>query len=247
MGVTETQQTSLFLFPETGGGRDMSSNRRGFFVVIEGIDGSGKSTGVNAAVDFFRSRVGVENVTQTKEPGGTAIGQAIRAIVLPHEPDSPLGSKNAADGVVDLLFLAAHQQNWVKRVQPALLDGHAVVSDRWYYSQMVYQMEREVPSPVKMVYSEMTVEHRADLLIVFTGDSKVFLERATRREGEKHQQNKAWSDLEKLSRIQNNYFTLFHELPETVFLSTQGKNELQVALEVVEILEGRTATWLSQR
>lgn len=216
----------------------------GYFVVVEGVDGSGKSVAVKATVSFFNSRHG--SVVVTKEPGGTLVGKAIRSIILPEDLDSSLGSKNMAPGVADLLFLAAHQQNWSQTVKPALVDGKPVVSDRWYYSQLVYQMEREVPTIVKEAYLQLAAGRQADCLIVLIGDVSTFLKRAESRTGEQHQRNKQWSEATKLEKIQRNYYSMYIDRPESEFLDTTAMGERDVAEAVEHILERRTKQWLSQ-
>lgn len=222
---------------------ELFSRWPGYFVVVEGIDGSGKSVAVKAAVDFFNARHG--SVVQTKEPGGTLVGKAIRSIILPEDLDSPLGSKNMAPGVADLLFLAAHQQNWSQTVRPALVAGKPVVSDRWYYSQLVYQMEREVPAVVKEAYLQLATGRQADCLIVLMGDVSTFLKRAETRTGEQHQRNKQWSEAMKLEKIQRNYYSMYIDRLESEFLNTTGMGEIDVAEAVARILERRTKAWFA--
>lgn len=100
------------------------------FVVLEGGDGSGKSTQAHRLVAWLRAQ-GIE-VVQTFEPGATAAGVAIRDLLL-HRPE-PL------DPVAEALLMAADRAEHVATViRPALARGAWVVSDRFLPSSLVYQ------------------------------------------------------------------------------------------------------------
>ena len=100
------------------------------FVVLEGGDGSGKSTQLRRLAVWLRAR-GVE-VVETFEPGATAAGAAIRELLL--HRDEPL------DPVAEALLMAADRAEHVATVvRPALARGAWVVSDRFLPSSLVYQ------------------------------------------------------------------------------------------------------------
>jgi dTMP kinase len=102
----------------------------GRFVVLEGGDGSGKSTQVRRLASWLRDR-GVE-VVETFEPGATDAGAAIRELLL-HRPD-PI------DPVAEALLMAADRAQHVATViRPALARGAWVLSDRFLPSSLVYQ------------------------------------------------------------------------------------------------------------
>jgi dTMP kinase len=108
-----------------------SSSRRGHFVTFEGLDGSGKTTQMRLLAAHLRQR-GTE-VIETVEPGGTAIGEAIRRILLDPAHDH-LGSVAEM-----LLYFAARAQNVHEVLAPALARGVTVFSDRWTDSTFAYQ------------------------------------------------------------------------------------------------------------
>jgi dTMP kinase len=104
---------------------------RGHFVTFEGLDGSGKTTQMRLLADHLR-QCGTE-VIETVEPGGTAIGQAIRRILLDPAHDN-------LDAVAEmLLYFAARAQNVHEVLEPALRRGVTVFSDRWTDSTFAYQ------------------------------------------------------------------------------------------------------------
>lgn len=101
----------------------------GRFVVLEGGDGSGKSTQCVALVEHLRAR-GVE-VVATVEPGSTPLGAALRRLLLDGDPVSPRA---------EALMMAADRAEHVAEViRPALARGAWVVSDRHVPSSLVYQ------------------------------------------------------------------------------------------------------------
>ena len=102
----------------------------GSFVVIEGGDGSGKTT--QARLLAARLRDSGRTVVETFEPGATEVGAAIRALLL----DGP----ETVDPLVEALLLAADRaQEVVEVVMPALAAGSDVVSDRYVPSSLAYQ------------------------------------------------------------------------------------------------------------
>ena len=96
------------------------------FIVFEGGDGSGKST----QSQRLAARIGA---LHTREPGGTPIGDAIRALVL--DPDRG----ELADRTEALLMAAARAQHVDERIAPTLAGGGHVVCDRYVASSLAYQ------------------------------------------------------------------------------------------------------------
>ncbi|MFM7074645.1 MAG: dTMP kinase [Planctomycetaceae bacterium] len=101
------------------------------FVVLEGIDGSGKSSQVEPLAAWLRGR-GVEVVT-CRDPGATAAGDAVRNILL-HRREIELAAATEM-----LLYMAARAQLVAEVIRPALARGAWVVSDRFLLSNIVYQ------------------------------------------------------------------------------------------------------------
>lgn len=103
----------------------------GYFVVFEGGEGAGKSTQEALLADALRSR-GL-TVVQTREPGGTPAGEAIRHVVLSPEFT---GLDVRAEA---LLFAAARGEHADKVIRPALDRGDVVICDRYLDSSVAYQ------------------------------------------------------------------------------------------------------------
>lgn len=104
---------------------------RGRFITFEGIDGCGKTTQFRMLAQWLRDHG--EEVVETVEPGGTAIGQQIRRILL--DP----ASAEIQPRTELLLYFASRAQNVDQVIRPALDAGHIVLCDRFTDSTLVYQ------------------------------------------------------------------------------------------------------------
>jgi dTMP kinase len=106
----------------------MHDRRRGRFITLEGIDGAGKSTHAAWLAEALAAR-GLR-VVATREPGGTALGEALRATLLeqPMAPESEV-----------LLMFAARREHVVQVIEPALARGDCVVCDRFTDATYAYQ------------------------------------------------------------------------------------------------------------
>jgi dTMP kinase len=104
---------------------------RGRFIVVEGPDGSGKSVQAARLADHLEG-AGLR-VTLTREPGGTRLGEQVRAVLLDVGP-TPRGAWSDA-----LLFSAARAQLVEEVIRPALARGETVVCDRYATSTLAYQ------------------------------------------------------------------------------------------------------------
>ena len=99
------------------------------FITFEGVDGSGKSTQARLLADRLRAEG--RDVVDTREPGGTEIGERIRDILL--------GSDHMAPWAEASLFSAARAQLVDEVIRPALARGADVVCDRYLDSSLAYQ------------------------------------------------------------------------------------------------------------
>ena len=103
-------------------------SERGRFVTFEGIDGSGKSTHIDAVAATLRAR-GVTPVV-TREPGGTPLGELLREMVL----SQPMTRETET-----MLIFAARAEHLAKVIRPALAAGQWVLCDRFTDATYAYQ------------------------------------------------------------------------------------------------------------
>ncbi|HEV8488125.1 MAG TPA: dTMP kinase [Blastocatellia bacterium] len=104
---------------------------RGVFITLEGIDGSGKSTQFQMLADALSNR-GLE-VVVTREPGGTALGERMRAVLLSND------SRHLAPAAELFLMAADRAQDVAEVIRPALEAGRVVISDRYADSTVAFQ------------------------------------------------------------------------------------------------------------
>jgi dTMP kinase len=103
------------------------------FIVIEGLEGAGKSTAIKQVIDTLAAH-GIENPESTREPGGTPLAEQMRALIKEGHPDEPL-----TDMAELLLLYAARIQLVDNIIKPALAEGRWVVGDRHDMSSQAYQ------------------------------------------------------------------------------------------------------------
>jgi dTMP kinase len=151
------------------------------FVVLEGIDGSGKSTQARLLAEWLRASG--RAVTLTREPGGTLLGERLRAIILDRAID-------CAPRAELLMILAARAQHVAEVILPALQAGAMVVSDRFSLSSLAYQgYGRGLPlDEIRAADAAATGGVRPDLTLVIDVPLETVLarvgERADRFEGD---------------------------------------------------------------
>ena len=104
---------------------------KGFLVSLEGPEGAGKTSVLEALIPILEDR-GIE-VLSTREPGGVLIGEKIRGVIL--DP-----SHTEMDPKTELLlYIASRRQHLVEKVLPALAAGKLVIMDRFIDSSVAYQ------------------------------------------------------------------------------------------------------------
>lgn len=107
----------------------MNRDKKGFFIVLEGGDGTGKSTQAKLIKEYIENKY-KKSVVLTREPGGVDTAEMIREIILNQDID-PITEA--------LLFASARREHLVKKVIPALNEDKIVICDRFLYSSLAYQ------------------------------------------------------------------------------------------------------------
>ena len=109
----------------------------GFFITFEGGEGSGKTTQISRVAGVLRTQG--HDVVETREPGGTPIGQALRQILLRPQVQESQSSEILAPQAELLLLLADRAQHIHDVIRPNLEAGHIVLCDRYADSTTAYQ------------------------------------------------------------------------------------------------------------
>ncbi|SNX28566.1 thymidylate kinase [Polynucleobacter meluiroseus] len=107
-----------------------TAHNPGYFISFEGIDGAGKSTHIDAFCQLMRQKYPAREVVMTREPGGTALGEQLRSLLL----EGPMHLEAEA-----LLMFAARREHLAQVIEPALEAGKIVISDRFTDASFAYQ------------------------------------------------------------------------------------------------------------
>ena len=147
---------------------------KGLFLSFEGIDGSGKSTQARLLADHLRAQG--RDVVLTREPGGSAGAEEIRALVLQGDPD-----RWSAETEI-LLFTAARRDHMERTILPALAEGKIVICDRFADSTRMYQglSRGDLRAVVDQLHTLM-IPRDPDRTILIDMDPTVGLARAKSR------------------------------------------------------------------
>ncbi len=157
--------------------------QKGKFITLEGMDGAGKSTHIPMIFELLQAR-GVE-VVSTREPGGTPLGEKLRAILL-HETMHP--------ETETLLMFAARREHIANVIEPALARGAYVLSDRFTDATYAYQCGAKgvLPSKIKQLETWAQGDLRPDATLLFDVPVEISLQRlAGAREPDKFERENA--------------------------------------------------------
>jgi len=145
---------------------------RGRFITVEGIEGAGKSS----CLETIGRRLAAagKQVVQTREPGGTALGEEIRAILLAHREEGMSGDSEL------LLVFAARAEHIASKIQPALEAGRWVVCDRFTDATFAYQGGGRglAPERIRSIRDWVQGDLDPDLTLLLDLPVSVGLERA---------------------------------------------------------------------
>lgn len=144
---------------------------KGYFISIEGSDGSGKSTQIKLMKEYFASK-GFE-VVESREPGGTRIGEKIRNIILDNE------NVEMSPVTEALLYAASRAQHVTEVIRPCLKQGKVIICDRYIDSSIAYQgVGRGLGIDVVSKINSVAIQGiMPDLTVFFDIDPEVALNR----------------------------------------------------------------------
>ncbi len=199
------------------------------FITLEGPEGSGKTSQLPALAHYLRD-TGYE-VVVTREPGGTAVGDQIRDVLM--------SLKNVAivPRTEILLFLAARAQHVESLIRPALAEDKLVLCDRFSDSTLAYQGygHKTDLDILRMLLNFSTGGLNPDLTLLLDLPVKIGFER-------KRDNSAEWNRLDAYDqafheRVRQGYLTLAKTEPERWVLidATKSKNEVQLAMRAAII------------
>jgi dTMP kinase len=204
-----------------------ASAATGLFVSVEGIDGAGKTTHVNALQARWQA-LG-RDVVRTREPGGTELAEVLRELVLHRSMDALTES---------LLVFAARRDHLVQVIEPALERGAWVLCDRFTDATFAYQgggrgFDLQVLSTLEAWVQQ---GRQPDLTLVFDVDPAVA---ATRLSAARAPDRFEAQDLAFFRRVQAGYQARMQASPQRFASVDAGQTIEQVAAQVQAIFEAR--------
>ena len=207
----------------------------GKFIVIEGLEGAGKSTAITQVIATLAEH-GIESPQSTREPGGTPLAEQMRALVKQGHPDEPL-----TDMAELLLLYAARIQLVDNVIKPALAEGRWVVGDRHDMSSQAYQGGGRGFDRALMENLRDTVlgDFRPDLTIYMDIDPVLGLQRARGR-GELDRIEQM--DIAFFERARERFLALCTNQPNVIIIDASQTLE-QVTADLTQALQ----TWLEQQ
>lgn len=189
----------------------------GKFIVIEGLEGAGKSTAHQCVVDTLKE-LGVNDVVFTREPGGTPLAEKLRHLIK-HETEESVTDK------AELLMLYAARIQLVDNViKPALAQGKWVVGDRHDMSSQAYQGGGRQLGEAFLTHLKQIVlgDFEPDLTLYLDIDPAVGLARARGRgELDRIEQQ----DLDFFHRTRARYLELVKDNPKAVMINAEQSIE----------------------
>jgi dTMP kinase len=195
------------------------------FITLEGIEGVGKTTHLNFIVELLKKKK--IPFIQTREPGGTEMGEEIRDILLKHRHELVASTTEL------LLMFAARAQHVTTIIKPALARGDWVLCDRFIDATYAYQGGgRGVPKHQIEILEKLVLgEFHPDLTFVFDAPPEIGLARAKGRST--HPDRFEREDLEFFERVRETYLSRATLLPNRyqIIDATQTLTDIQQQLE----------------
>ncbi|HCE1968752.1 thymidylate kinase [Vibrio parahaemolyticus] len=205
------------------------------FIVVEGLEGAGKSTAIKTVLDTLK-QAGIENIVNTREPGGTPLAEKMRALVKEEHEGEELKD------MTELLLLYAARVQLVENViKPALANGQWVVGDRHDLSSQAYQGGgRQINASLMKNLRDTTLgDFKPAFTLYMDIDPRIGLERARGR-GELDRIEKM--DISFFERTRERYLEIANADPSIVVINAEQSIE-----EVSRDIQDALNEWLSRQ
>ncbi|MBE7216643.1 dTMP kinase [Shewanella benthica] len=210
----------------------MNRENNSKFIVIEGLEGAGKSSAISLVGDFIEKHTGQVPVC-TREPGGTPLAERMRDLIKIADETDPL-----CDEAECLLLYAARAQLVANVIKPALHRGAWVLGDRHNLSSLAYQGGGRGLMPLVQVVSKATLgDFKPDLTIYLDIDPAQGLQRAAKR-GELDRIEKQALDFFERARAT---FLSFAAEDDTIAVIDAGQTMAEVHKDIIALLQ--TQDW----
>lgn len=179
--------------------------KKGYFITIEGPEGSGKSTVIKKIENYLSKQK--KPFISTREPGGVHIAEQIRAVILDN------GNTKMDERTEALLYAAARRQHLIEKVIPAMNEGKIVLCDRFIHSSLAYQgYGRGIGMKEVLEMNQFAIDgYMPDLTILLDIEPELGLKRIEANKEREYNR----LDKEKLS---------FHEMVRKAYLKMEEKN-----------------------
>ena len=180
---------------------------QGRFVSFEGIEGCGKTTQIALLSEYLKKHAMAHTIT--REPGGTAVGEGIRKILLTSETIHLTAASEL------LLFYASRSQNIQEKIKPALDRNEMVICDRYYHASMAYQgYGRGIPLDfIHKITNLVCDRYRPDMTFLLDIEPEVGLQRARARNHARPENEGRFEgeDLDFYNKVRDGYLELASE------------------------------------
>jgi dTMP kinase len=185
---------------------------RGYFITFEGLDGSGKTTQLRRLAAHLESEG--HKVVTLRQPGGTALGDRIRSVLLDSRSEAAVGTIAPATEMA--LMFADRAQAIAEVILPALEAGHIVLCDRFTDSSEAYQGGgRQLGSPrILAMHAAACDNLQPDLTLLLLPSLESSLHRARRR-NQRHVQQQG-TDENRFERESDDFYRRIYEKYEEI-------------------------------
>lgn len=205
-------------------------NQSGQFIVLEGLEGAGKTTAINTVSNTLKQH-GIIDIIYTREPGGTPIAEALRAIIKSASKEDPITNEAEL-----LMFYAARIQLIENVIKPALSQGKWVIGDRHDLSTQAYQGGGRLldKTLIKTLKKAILKDFEPNLTLYLDIVPEVGLQRARNRgELDRIEQE----SLPFFERVRTEFLSLSTQYPKTIRIIDANQSLEQVQQSIASTIE----------
>lgn len=209
---------------------------KGIFITIEGPDGAGKSSVIEAIKLKLESYFN-KPVIQTREPGGSPIAEKIRELIL------DINNSEMDNRTESLLYAASRRQHVVEKIRPSLERGEVVLCDRFVDSSLAYQgAGRELGIDQVWKINEFAIEDlRPDITLYLDVDAEIGLNRIADKQSNRKKDRLEMEDISFHNKVSEGYQKLVEKHSERYIVIDANQPKDIVGEEAWQLLVERLA------